>query len=112
MIQRTKTIRHTRTNRNAVVTSTVSLIPNTLLVACNLGPTPTPTPTPTSPDTPTPTAAFTLTCTPTPLDGGRIAFASRRDGNFEIYVMNADGSGVTNLTNEPEHDWAPDWSPR
>jgi Tol biopolymer transport system component len=26
-------------------------------------------------------------------DGRRIAFASDRDGNREIYVMNADGSG-------------------
>jgi Tol biopolymer transport system component len=31
-------------------------------------------------------------------DGTRIAFASYRDGNFELYVMNADGSGQTNLT--------------
>jgi hypothetical protein len=41
---------------------------------------------------------------------GRIAFASNRDGNFEIYVMNADGSGVTRLTNNPANDW-PSWSP-
>ncbi len=26
-------------------------------------------------------------------DGSRIAFASNRDGNVEIYVMNADGGG-------------------
>ena len=32
-------------------------------------------------------------------DGARIAFYSERDGNAEIYVMNADGSGVTRLTN-------------
>ena len=42
---------------------------------------------------------------------GRIAFASDRDGNFEIYVMNADGSGVTRLTNNPASDGAPAWSP-
>src|SRR5256885_7203892 len=30
---------------------------------------------------------------------GRIAFHSNRDGDFDIYVMNADGSGVTNVTN-------------
>jgi hypothetical protein len=42
---------------------------------------------------------------------GRIAFASNRDGNFEIYVMNADGSGVTRLTNNPANDWQPSWSP-
>ena len=41
----------------------------------------------------------------------RIAFASDRDGNFEIYVMNADGSNQTNLTNDPAGDLAPIWSP-
>src|SRR6266566_2295984 len=29
---------------------------------------------------------------------GRIAFVSTRDGHYNIYVMNADGSGVTQLT--------------
>jgi hypothetical protein len=42
---------------------------------------------------------------------GRIAFASNRDGNREIYVMNADGSGVTRLTNNPADDVVPSWSP-
>ena len=42
---------------------------------------------------------------------GRIAFASKRDGNWEIYVMNADGSGQTNLTNNPAEGWRPAWSP-
>ena len=31
-------------------------------------------------------------------DGSKIAFSSSRDGNYEIYVMNADGSGQTRLT--------------
>ena len=34
-------------------------------------------------------------------DGSKIAFVSGRDGNGEIYLMNADGSGVKNLTNDP-----------
>jgi TolB protein len=42
---------------------------------------------------------------------GRIAFVSRRDGNDEIYVMNADGSGQTNLTGDPSRDERPTWSP-
>ena len=41
----------------------------------------------------------------------RIAFASFRDGNYEIYVMNADGSGPTRLTTTPLTDWYPAWSP-
>ena len=41
----------------------------------------------------------------------RIAFASLRDENWEIYAMNADGSGVTRLTADPGNDVAPNWSP-
>ena len=41
----------------------------------------------------------------------RIAFTSNRDGNEEIYVMNADGSGVTRLTNNSANDGGADWSP-
>ena len=42
---------------------------------------------------------------------GRIVFSSNRDGNAEIYVMNADGTGVSRLTNHPGHDLDPAWSP-
>ena len=46
-------------------------------------------------------------------DGRRIAFKSRRNGNNELYVMNADGSGQTRLTNsfnvsEGQPAWSPD----
>jgi len=44
-------------------------------------------------------------------DGKRLAFVSDRDGNFEIYVMNADGSGQTNLTHDPASDTDPVWQP-
>jgi hypothetical protein len=40
----------------------------------------------------------------------KIAFDSDRDGNYEIYVMNADGTGQTNLTNYPANDGSPAWS--
>ncbi len=40
-----------------------------------------------------------------------IAFASERDGNYEIYVMNADGSEQIRLTNDPATDVSPAWSP-
>ena len=42
---------------------------------------------------------------------GRIVFASDRDGNWEIYVMDADGGNQENLTNHPAFDSQPDWSP-
>ena len=41
----------------------------------------------------------------------RIAFHSARDGNWEVYVMNADGSGQTRLTDSPAADSAASWSP-
>ena len=42
---------------------------------------------------------------------GRIAFVSDRDGDPEIYVVNAGGSGATRLTESPGGDYAPSWSP-
>ncbi len=41
----------------------------------------------------------------------RIAFVSDRDGDEEIYVMNADGSGVEQLTFNDSDDRYPAWSP-
>ncbi len=42
---------------------------------------------------------------------GQIVFSSNRDGNYEIYVMNPDGTGLTNLTNNSATDGDPAWSP-
>ena len=42
---------------------------------------------------------------------GKIAFMSDRDGNEEIYVMNADGSNQTSITNNPAGDVVPSWGP-
>jgi TolB protein len=44
-------------------------------------------------------------------DGKKIAFVSNRSGNFDIYIMNADGSEITRLTNNPADDSYPSWSP-
>ena len=44
-------------------------------------------------------------------DGSKIAFDSDRDGNFEVYVMNADGTAVQRLTRDPAGDEALSWSP-
>jgi TolB protein len=48
-------------------------------------------------------------------DGTRIAFSrvetDRPAYNTEIYVMNADGSGLKNITNSSDFlEWSPDWS--
>ncbi|MEO6385465.1 MAG: DPP IV N-terminal domain-containing protein [Sphingomonas sp.] len=42
-------------------------------------------------------------------DGTRVAYASERDGNSEIYVKNVDGSGEVRLTNDPGMDIHPIW---
>jgi len=44
-------------------------------------------------------------------DGSRIAFVSQRDGNPEIYVMNADGTGLTRVTTDPLSDGRPAFTP-
>lgn len=41
----------------------------------------------------------------------QIAFVSDRDGNNEIYVMDADGDNQLNLTHDPAFDSDPTWSP-
>jgi TolB protein len=43
--------------------------------------------------------------------GNKIVFAAKRDGDFDIYTMNDDGSEVTQLTNDPAREWSPDWQP-
>jgi TolB protein len=52
-----------------------------------------------------------LEVTAGPTATGHIAFVTTRDGNFEIYVMNPDGSGQTNISNDPRPDFQPAWSP-
>jgi Tol biopolymer transport system component len=44
-------------------------------------------------------------------DGRKIAFVSNRSGDYEIYVMDADGSNPVNVTNAPGVDQHVDWSP-
>ena len=44
-------------------------------------------------------------------DGKRIAFTSNTDGNMEIYLMNADGSGLIRVTRDRGDDSSPSWSP-
>lgn len=42
---------------------------------------------------------------------GRIAYASYRNGNYEIYTIQENGSNRQRLTNHSEADFAPTWSP-
>ena len=44
-------------------------------------------------------------------DNRLIAFTSIQDGNYDIYTMQADGSVLTNITNNPAYDSSPYWSP-
>ncbi len=44
-------------------------------------------------------------------DGSRIAFTSTRDGQPEVYVMDADGTNAARLTNSPGLDGDPSFSP-
>lgn len=80
-------------------------------------PTPTPTPTPSMTMTPLgaviqPSAIWTFTPFPTAISSlGEIAYASNRDGNFDIYLMNADGSNARRLIDTGEDDHYPTWSP-
>jgi TolB protein len=42
---------------------------------------------------------------------GKIAFASDRDGDYDIYVMNAHGSNPRKVTFNSRDDLSPSWSP-
>ncbi len=70
-------------------------------------PTSTQTPIPAPTDTPQPSP------TATPLGGGlgQIAFASTRTGVPQVYIINIDGTGIRQITNEQDGACQPDWSP-
>ena len=44
-------------------------------------------------------------------DGTKIVFASYRDGNYQIYTMNAEGGMQTRITTNSDDDLYPAWSP-
>jgi Tol biopolymer transport system component len=44
-------------------------------------------------------------------DGRMLAFSAKREGTFEVYVINADGSGLRNLTQNPARDFFHTWLP-
>ncbi len=57
-----------------------------------------------------PAAAPTRIAATGPTDNGLIAFGSDRDGNPEIYVMQADGSDPRRITEDPAEDRSPSWT--
>ncbi|MBI4202743.1 MAG: PD40 domain-containing protein [Chloroflexi bacterium] len=72
--------------------------------------TPTPTPT-TTPIVATPTPTLVTNGQPAwSPDGSKIAFSTDRDGDYEIYVMDWDGSNPTQLTSNTWSDRQPSWS--
>ncbi|CAN5120714.1 hypothetical protein BH09ACT13_BH09ACT13_10620 [soil metagenome] len=64
-----------------------------------------------NPDTSSPAGLFFQIEPAWSPDGTRIAFSSRRAGTFDIYVLNADGTGTRLLTSTKENDSHPTWSP-
>lgn len=44
-------------------------------------------------------------------DGTLILFESDRSGDYDIWIMKADGTEPKNLTNNPAFDWFPQWRP-
>lgn len=68
---------------------------------------PPPTPPPGPPPLPAPPPVNPISCSPCK----QIAFTSSRDGNYEIYSVNADGTGLSRLTDNDSYDGEPAWSP-
>ncbi|MFV2044675.1 MAG: hypothetical protein ACC700_15750 [Anaerolineales bacterium] len=73
-------------------------------------PTPTLRPSATHTPSPTRTPSPTLVPSPTPLViAGELAFASDRSGSFQIYLINADGTGLLQLTDSIGDNTSPAW---
>lgn len=68
-------------------------------------------PTGLNPDPLTSTADVTETTPRFSPDGARIVFASNADGDFDLYIMNADGSDVQRLTDNLGDELFPVWAP-
>jgi TolB protein len=80
--------------------------------AATLSPTPPPTATANPTSAPAPTFTPTPIPTPTPSPGASlIAFATYRNGDAEIFLLDTESGELTNLTRNPADDRAPAWRP-
>ncbi|MCB9455743.1 MAG: PD40 domain-containing protein [Anaerolineaceae bacterium] len=89
-----------------IILAGLILLPPTKAIAQEISPTP-------PPPTLEPEIACLLDSNPVwSPDGQRIAFVSERSGNSDIWVMDADGTNLRNLTSTSEaEDISPLWSP-
>ncbi len=98
-------------------TSADLVIPSRTVGPLAVAPSATPTtqqqPTATSEPTesPTPQVAHTSEATPTGGGVGQLAFASNRTGIPQLFLINVDGEGLTQLTTLPDGACQPSWSP-
>ena len=82
-----------------------------------LSPSATPTSRPTARPSATLAAVSVVLPSPSPVPttvgggGGQIAFASKRSGTTQVWIMNVDGSDLRQLTNISEGACQPEWSP-
>lgn len=94
-------------NVTASASATPSAEPTPTLTATTLATMPTSTVAPTR----TPTSTATVRSLPDAL-GPKLAFSAAREGEeADIYLMDPDGSGVTQLTFHAAYDSRPAWSP-
>lgn len=99
-----------------MIASCTSATPVPPTVTATPPPTNTTTPlttlTPTLTSTPTATPSATPMSVPTPLGGAaKIAFASTRNGKYDIFIMKPDGSDLIQLTNLATDTVFPEFSP-
>ncbi|MBN1963433.1 MAG: PD40 domain-containing protein [Anaerolineae bacterium] len=55
-------------------------------------------------------ATVTITIQP-PAPSGQIVFASNRDGDYDLYLVNSDGTGLVQVFDTPNDEIEPAWSP-
>lgn len=90
---------------STIVPTATSASTDTATAAPTFTQSPSATPTPSS----TPAATSTVSVVPG-YGRGHIVFSSLRDGNPELYLIDATGSDLRRLTQSPGDDWSPAWS--